>query len=229
MEPLGLFRPNVKKLKSKNDVRGLIQALSYKKDPRIRNDAVRALGTLRDQRAMKPLLKALKDKDNSVRASAAEAVGRMGNPNAIEPLIVALSDRDHIVHSQAVGSLRRVGGMRAVSLLARLMAYGKEAPYRLMAANALADLGDIRAVDPLVEALRHEDSEVRCHAAWVLGKLGYQAGIGPLITALKDKDPQVCKRAAQALKQITDQNFGEDASEWQRWWYRTDRQASILL
>jgi HEAT repeat protein len=42
------------------------------------------------------------------------------------------------------------------------------------AAESLGDIGDPRAIDPLVEALDDEDWDVRSKAAEALEKLGWQ-------------------------------------------------------
>ncbi|MGB9872500.1 MAG: HEAT repeat domain-containing protein, partial [Anaerolineae bacterium] len=70
--------PNIEKMKARGDVKGLIKALGYEKDWEIRRDAARALGELKDARAVEPLIAALKDKDSDVREAAAEALDRLG-------------------------------------------------------------------------------------------------------------------------------------------------------
>ena len=55
--------PDVENLKAKKDVEGLTKALEYKKDNDVRAEAAVALGKLRDERAIEPIIHALKDKD----------------------------------------------------------------------------------------------------------------------------------------------------------------------
>jgi len=75
---------------------------------------------------------------------------------------------------------------------------------RQAAAEALGKLGDTRAVEPLVAALRGEDVEVRRTAAWALGEIGDARAVDPLIAALGDEDAEVRRVAARALGEIED-------------------------
>lgn len=51
------------------------------------------------------------------------------------------------------------------------------------AAKTLVEIGD-PAVEPLIEALRNEDYDIRENAVLVLGKIGNETAIDPLIEAL---------------------------------------------
>ena len=55
-------KPNVKKMKDEGDVKGLIKALSYTKDPYTCEFAVDALGQIGDPAAVEPLIAALAGK-----------------------------------------------------------------------------------------------------------------------------------------------------------------------
>jgi HEAT repeat protein len=69
-------------------VEPLIQALLKDTDP-VQVKAAESLGYLRDERAVEPLIQALKDEKryHSVRWKAARALGEIGDKRAIEPLI----------------------------------------------------------------------------------------------------------------------------------------------
>jgi HEAT repeat protein len=58
--------------------------------------------------------------------------------------------------------------------------------FRSAAAEALAKLGDPRAVEPLIRALGDIDSDVRGSAARALAKLGDPRAVEPLVRALGD-------------------------------------------
>lgn len=96
--------PNVKELKTKGDVKGLVKALRYKKDHKVPMAAAEALGQIGDAQVVEPLISALKNKDKAVRKKVAEALERIGAP-AVERLIAAvessnsLSRPDHGVAS----------------------------------------------------------------------------------------------------------------------------------
>jgi len=67
----------------------------------------------------------------------------------------------------------------------------------------LGKIGDSRAVEPLITALKDKNSDVRKIAAYVLGKIGDNRAVEPLTDTLKkDKDHRVRKAAKKALEKI---------------------------
>jgi HEAT repeat protein len=72
---------------------------------------------------------------------------------------------------------------------------------REAAAHALGQLGDARAVEPLVAALRERDRgwPIRQAAAHALGQLGDARAVEPLVAALWEEYSQVREAAAHAL------------------------------
>ena len=72
------------------------------------------------------------------------------------------------------------------------------------AIDALARIGDARAVKPLCEALKHDDWEVRKATAETLGLIGDARAVEPLCEALKDDNWEVRSAAAEALGLIGD-------------------------
>jgi HEAT repeat protein len=70
---------------------------------------------------------------------------------------------------------------------------------RRNAAEALGELRDPRAVEPLIAALMESRREVRDRAVGALRKIG-AAAVEPLIAALKDPDPDLRFDAARVLE-----------------------------
>ena len=142
--------PNVQKLRAKGDVKGLIKALSYKKDSLVRQAAARALGQIGDAQAVEPLIAALKDPESHCDWDAKKALVQIGTP-ALEPLKTVLTDGQGGV-GEAAYVLGEIGGSEVVEpLIAVLQA---EEEYLVEeAARALGKIGDPRAVQPLIEAL----------------------------------------------------------------------------
>jgi HEAT repeat protein len=87
-------------------------------------------------------------------------------------------------------------------------------------AQALGNVADLHALEPLINALEDKDQEVRHVAASALGELRNQRAVDPLIMALKDRSHYVRASAAKALKKITRKDFGQDMEKWQQWWHR---------
>jgi len=68
----------------------------------------------------------------------------------------------------------------------------------------LGELGDTRAVQPCINALRDGDDTVRRHAACALGNFGDVRAVMPLIAALSDKGMEVGWCAARSLGKLGD-------------------------
>src|SRR3990170_802179 len=75
---------------------------------------------------------------------------------------------------------------------------------RRMAAVALGEIKDTRAVEPLIAALKDNDRSVRWNAAGALGKINDARAVEPLIAELKDVDSGARLDAARALGERKD-------------------------
>lgn len=85
--------------------------------------------------------------------------------------------------------------------------YGEYRTIRGKAAEALGKIGDARAVEPLIQALKGKEYDVREAAAAALGMIGDARAVEPLVQALKDNSnfcDRVLKEAAEALGMIGD-------------------------
>jgi HEAT repeat protein len=72
------------------------------------------------------------------------------------------------------------------------------------AARALGEIGDTRAVEPLIAALKDSNASGRKGAVAALGKIGDARAVEPLIAALADSHEVVQMLAADALGDIGD-------------------------
>ncbi len=75
---------------------------------------------------------------------------------------------------------------------------------RVDAAKLLGKLGDIRAVTPLIQALKNENSQIRVGVAKGLGTLKDTRAVEPLIQALQDENRAVRRAATTALGKLED-------------------------
>ncbi len=100
------------------------------------------------------------------------AAKALGQMHAVEPLIAAPKD-------SSVGMAERQA-----------------------AAQALGQVGDGRAVEPLIAALNDLDLNLRSDAAEALGKLGDKRAVEPLAVALKDPFAKVSQAASNALRKL---------------------------
>ena len=157
-------------------------------NPYTRSGAVKALAKTGDSRAVAPLITALQDKSESVRGCALQGLKDIGPP-AVPLLIIALKNPNRQVRRKASCVIDDIG-------------------YKLK------DIGDFRAVAPLIDALKDPTSVVRSHSVTALGKIGGPQALPPVISALKTEavrsalDIGVCYRAIEALHRL-----GQTAAE----------------
>ena len=165
--------PNIEKLKNKQDVQGLIKALSYEKDDTIRISAAGALGQINDLSAIEHLKNLLYDKDEKICRAAAEALANIG-----------------ICHMEALETLLESKFSNyAVEKLIWLIecewtGYNSSSENKQKAAKLLGDLGDLKAIEPLINAVHDRDRYVRENALRSLGKYNDERAISALILAL---------------------------------------------
>lgn len=198
-----LFKPNVEKMKAKKDIKGLIKTLKHK-DSNVRLDAelalisigepavevltqalndevtnvriaaARALGNIRDKRAVRPLIQALKDKDSKVRGEVAWALSKIGEP-AVEPFINELKNGKLSIQKEIVWFLLEIGGVRALEPLIQIRKSGGlkglDLQLILKVNSVIENIRDSRAVEPLIQALKDGDYYTRCIAAKALGNI----------------------------------------------------------
>lgn len=125
-----------------------------------RADAADALGDLNDSGAVEPLIIALDDNLDFVRESAAAALGKLKDARAVEPLIRAIGNySDALLQDEAGKALIAIGEPSTVPLIKALN--DDEKWVRFYAAYCLGYSNDIRAIEPLRNALSDEDADVR--------------------------------------------------------------------
>ncbi len=173
MRLLGIWlsKPDVPELKRKRNVRGLAAALGYT-DVEVRRSAAQALGEVGDVSAFLALTKALEDESAKVREEAVRALQKVAGQDQRTPaaLVMALrraveqastgessfapEDAGFIVAaSEALSALGSDGTVDTIHMaLPRLR--GKNV---VRVSLVLGDLGDLRAVASLSEALEDEE------------------------------------------------------------------------
>jgi HEAT repeat protein len=104
---------------------------------------------------------------------------------------------------------------RRVKRLLRILRSNTAGINYLTAVMALGRLRDPRVVEPLIQALKHPDCEVRYVAAVALGEIGDARAIEPLVEALVDSWgsdellPPVREAAVTALAELGEVNWKE--------------------
>jgi HEAT repeat protein len=150
-------------------------------DKQVRIQTANKLSTLKDSKAVQPLIEALRDEQWEVRREAACALGEIGDKKAVEPLIEllqgnllsvrraayglgelgdkqteeslikALEDQQYRVRERAIETLGKIG-VEATNLILD----NEIGEVRRGAINALMIIRDERVILPLIEALKEE-------------------------------------------------------------------------
>lgn len=118
----------------------------------------------------------------------------------IDNLTEALAYDDIEVQSAAVIALLNLGDQAILRLIGELKT--KNVHKKLGIIEALGQLKDPRALEPLIETLTDENPEIRWGSAISLGGLNDNRVIPPLKKALEDKDKYVRYGAASTLSKI---------------------------
>ena len=128
----------------------------------MREHAAKTLGAIGDERAVEPLITALKDKNGFVIIAAAGALGEIKDTRAVEPLITALKDKNEFVVRAAAEALVEIKDTRAVEPLIEALK-SVNGSVRASAAEALGLLGDMRTVTPLRAMLQEKKEKKVAH------------------------------------------------------------------
>ncbi|MCX6700244.1 MAG: HEAT repeat domain-containing protein [Methanomicrobiales archaeon] len=211
-------------MKQQKDIGALIQALRYKdldiqwraaealgemgtdgtdhlllalqsRNKHVRLGVMEALGEIKANEAVQPLIKALKDPDNEIRWEAAFALGEIGDEQAIPSLVEALKDHDRFVRYWAAVALDKFHWQPGNDGLHAYLHLGKQ-EWKEMVAIGVA------AIEPLSVVLTDRDSEIREEAVWALGSIGSEKTIPVVYRSLSDVSDYVRWNAVKAAPRV---------------------------
>lgn len=220
---LSLQPPDIETLKAAQDMKGLIGLLGHRnfdiqwrsadalgslgttatlpliavldhENIAVRLGAIEALGTIRDQRALKPLTFLLEhDQNVEVRWVAAIALGSLGIPEATGPLTRALKDPDRYV---------RYGAAQALRTLSWEPANDTDRAYYTIALEEWTETACLgaAATGPLIESLRDHDPASREKIVELLSGISDSHAHRACELLLKDPDSTVRWKATLAAK-----------------------------
>lgn len=125
------------------------------------------------------------------------------DPQIVKQAIAELRDVNKERRRTAVMKLGMLGGEDALrSLIMVVRNPNEDGIVRGRAAIMLGNLGDVRAVDPLIEALDAYGYQTRLHATEALGKLGGARAIRALVRVLDEDHDRVGVAAQTALQRL---------------------------
>ncbi|MHA1341978.1 MAG: HEAT repeat domain-containing protein [Promethearchaeota archaeon] len=187
----------------KESVKLLIKILKEEKNKVIRNNAARALGKIRDPIAIDALTKALYDSDYYVRQSAAWALGKIGDRQAVKPLLNLIKDGGAKIYTSSGDATNVNVSMDNMTdiLIEEGMKYHD---VQIRAIQALGELKDETAIQPLINEFNDDEPQIRCAIALSLGKIGNKKAVPALINKLNDRWWYVRRDCAIALGKIGD-------------------------
>lgn len=178
-----------------------------------------ALGNMKDNKAVMPLLYVLNNKGENykLRLSCAEALGRIGDKYAVAPLIDVVSDENEksvYLRESAAKALGMLGDFSAVAPLVTVLEtkkgiIDKFSFLKEKIVEAIARLGgrDDRTIKALKTALMDEASYVRAGAIEALSKIDDDRVLPLIEQMLDDKDEEIVSAAITALYNLQDAEY----------------------
>lgn len=207
--------PLVDLLLGNREIEGKDDPLKTEKESylRVRCAAVKALGILRDERAVIPMMYVLNDKEENyrVRLNVAEALGRIGDSYALNPLInLVADDQESSVYlkESAAKALGMLGDVRAVKPLVSILEskrgiFSKFSFLKERVLEAISKIGpdnDKDTVRALKESLLDEAPSVRLSAVEAISSMGDSSLIKILIPVVFDNEEEdIAREAVRAI------------------------------
>jgi len=175
--------------------------------------SVYLLGRCRFSKDVVPyLISALKDDNHEIRAIAAQSLELVGDERAIPPLLEAMRDEWKGARLSVFGAIKKLVSENKNKIDAELFLKGLEDDYpdvRFVSAFFLGELGDSRALTPLLDLIDdiNEDVNVRQWAAYALGRMDDDRAFVRLIDLVNgEKSPIVRRMALRSLGEMALRN-----------------------
>ncbi len=186
-------------------------------DPKVRIDAIDALGETGDSRAVEPLIQAMQKTENAgiPQARMIVALGTLGDPRATEILLKVVYNRidtvpfSDIARVRAVESLGHIADERAIRPLLRYMKLQgeRQGTFEGQIFTSIRDaLAEMARKHPGIfyETMQDPDDYIRSETARVLRTVLEPESVPVLIHALNDRNYVVRINAAEALGLLGD-------------------------
>ena len=218
-------------IRGKRAVEPLLEALQNKKIS-LREEAVKALGKIGDEKVVKPLISILQnEKSSKLRVQTIRALGSTKAKRAVESLLEALqremqkprSEANTAIIIEVAGALGKIKDERAITYLVSLYNeytdyINKKIKHALLTINTErskfyfailnSDENELlkidHALDLTVESLYHQNKWARRQAIWALMTLKDYRAVEQIIKTLNDKSLNVVCYAIYALGEIGD-------------------------
>jgi HEAT repeat protein len=183
---MALFgRPNIRKLKGRRDIAGLLKALEYVKDNSIRCQAIEALGDLMEESAVEPLLNLLEDEDFKNKDIIVSSLGKIGDARAVPPLIQRIRHKAAASRPQELAALRNIGFPSVSPLLDLLENKTTDTKDAVAVISLLEKIGGDESTEGLLRLLSSAHAGLIPCLSEVMGRLAHTKAVPSLVSALK--------------------------------------------
>jgi HEAT repeat protein len=173
----------------------------------VRELAVRALGELKDERAVEPLIAHLNDPEQDVKAWIIKTLGQIGSEKAIDILIELYKVVSPAIRRNIITALGKIGDERVVDTL--LEGLKDEIPFvRKTAAKYLGRFPQHRVVEALVKSI--ETDTVVYYSAESLAQTQMAEARNYLLKFLYSENFVIRGESARALGEFNDTSLTQN-------------------
>jgi len=180
----------------------------------VRKNAAEALGRIGDKKALKPLLKSLKDEDYRVISTSIISLCKIGDEKSIKPIINAFTNiNKHVEENEDKKYVKKLSNTVFEHLIELLNS--KNSSIRIEVAFSLANTNineyleenedkkyvkkfTNTLVEQLIKLLKNKNPSIRIEAAFSLAKIKTERSIDAIIEAWK----KVCRKARYFEKEV---------------------------
>ncbi len=191
-----------KLVKLKGEAAKALISVFEHKDQELQTTAVAAMGQI-GLHAVPHLLNALKSNDFSMQRNAVRALELIKNPVAAPHLRRLLNHEDRAFRLQVAKTLVILGDNSGMKFLREASRESDDVEYRVKAVTRFQEIGDARALLPLVDCLKDPDGFVKMEAIKGLENLADKRA-SVYLNELKENDPSwmIRERAAKAMAKL---------------------------
>ena len=172
----------------------------------IRKEVANILGGLQNQETITKFREKLKDE--KTREYAAFALGFFTGEEAIKSLIPLIKYSrvfgymEKAIHLRAAKALGQLRAKEAIEPLLDLLRMDDDIDVQGVAANAINQIDNGKAIDKLIVELKDKNSPSRGEIAQAIGRIGKVTNIDPLLSLLPENDNHLRSKIAKAIRRI---------------------------
>ena len=172
-------------------------------NPRVKIEAIKLLGRIRDTNAVKHLVKCLDDYILEVRVCTVIALGNIRDPEAVDPLIECLTDNIPEVRARAAMALGNIGNPKAIEPLVKCLDTNENKDVCSYIATALIRINDPSVPEHLISSLfKHNNPEVRSYLTHLLADWIGEDIVPPLLAGLCYGDERIIYHSQEAMNRL---------------------------